>query len=132
ADAHLAAEALRAGASAYVLKHSAGEELVTAINEALRGGTYVAPSLADEAFERLREPGGASPLSPRLTPRQRQGLQLVAERRTMKEIAGTLGMSTRTAETHKYQMMQSLRCRTTADLVRYAVASGLALVPPRP
>ena len=60
-----------------------------------------------------------------LTPRQRDVLQLVAEGRTMKEIAGTLGMSTRTAETHKYHMMQALGCRTTADLIRFAVTSGV-------
>lgn len=129
ADVALATEALQAGASAYVLKQAAGEELVAAIHEALRGGTYVAPALADRVRARVEQPERArSPMS-KLTPRQRQVLQLVAEGRTMKEIAGALGVSTRTAETHKYRMMEMLGCRTTADLVRFAVTSGLEPAP---
>ena len=130
ADAHLVTEAFRAGASGYVLKHSAGDELVAAIREALHGRTYVTPLLPRDVADRLtEEASGRSFAVPKLTPRQRQVLQLVAEGRTMKEIAALLSMSTRTAETHKYQMMQALGCRTTADLVRYAVACGIVPVP---
>lgn len=125
-DVDLAAEAFRAGACGYVLKHSAGEDLVTAIRDALHGRTYVTPLLPrDVADGASGRPTGAS----KLTPRQRQVLQLVAEGRTMKEIATILSVSTRTAETHKYQMMQTLGCRTTADLVRYAMAAGIVPMP---
>ena len=130
ADVHLVTEALRAGASGYVLKHSAGDELVAAIRDALRGRTYITPLLPRGVAERVtQDASGRSAGMPKLTPRQRQVLHLVAEGRTMKEIAAILSMSTRTAETHKYQMMQTLRCRTTADLVRYAVASGVVPMP---
>jgi DNA-binding NarL/FixJ family response regulator len=130
ADVHLVAEAFRAGASGYVLKHSAGDELVAAIRDAFQGRTYITPLLPRDVAERLTDEtsirsGGA----PGITPRQRQVLQLVAEGRTMKEIAALLAVSTRTAETHKYQMMQALGCRTTADLVRYAVACGIVPMP---
>ncbi len=129
ADAHLATEAFRIGASGYLLKQSAGDELVSAINEALRGRTYVTPLIARDVIERLMDPAGAASQStPKLTPRQREVLQLVAEGRTMKEAAAILSISTRTAESHKYQMMQTLGCRTTADLVRYAVTSGIVPV----
>jgi DNA-binding NarL/FixJ family response regulator len=129
ADVPLATEALQAGASAYVLKQAAGEELVAAIHEAVQGGTYVAPAIARNVLPRLGQPERAGSLASKLTRRQRQVLQLVAEGRTMKEIASALGMSTRTAETHKYHMMQTLGCRTTAELVRFAVSSGVAPVP---
>jgi len=129
ADPHLATEAFRVGASGYLLKQSAGDELVSAINEALRGRTYVTPLIARDVIERLMDPAGAASQStPKLTPRQREVLQLVAEGRTMKEAAAILSISTRTAESHKYQMMQTLGCRTTADLVRYAVTSGIVPV----
>ena len=125
AEVALATEALEAGASGYVLKQAAGEDLVTAIHEALRDRTYVAPALAQSVRSRVDKPERRRSLMSMLTPRQRDVLQLVAEGRTMKEIAGTLGMSTRTAETHKYHMMQALGCRTTADLIRFAVTSGV-------
>jgi DNA-binding NarL/FixJ family response regulator len=123
-DAHLAIEALRAGASGYVLKHSAGEELIRALHEVQRGLVYLTPRIAEDVVTILagREKG----TGPRLTQRQRQVLRLVAEGRTMKEVAAELGLSRRTAETHKYQMMQTLGLRTTAELIRYALAHGLA------
>ena len=123
ADAQLAAEALRAGASGFVVKHAAGKELVAAIHEALRGGTYVTPHLSSEVLHRLAEhgPGGAGPL----TARQREVVSLLAAGRTMKEVASALGLSPRTVETHKYQIMETLGLQTTADLIRYAIAKGL-------
>jgi DNA-binding NarL/FixJ family response regulator len=124
ADAQLAAEVLRAGASGFVVKHAAGKELVAAIHEALRGGTYVTPQLSSEVLHRLAEHGsaGAGPL----TTRQREVLSLLAAGRTMKEVAAALGLSPRTVETHKYQIMETLGLKTTADLVRYALDQGLA------
>ena len=124
ADAQLAAEALRAGASGFVVKHAAGKELVAAIHEALRGGTYVTPQLSSKVLHRLAEhgPAGAGPL----TARQREVLSLLAAGRTMKEVAATLGLSPRTVETHKYQIMETLGLKTTADLIRYALDQGLA------
>jgi len=124
ADAQLAAEALRAGASGFVAKHAAGKELVDAIRAALRDGTYVTPSLAPEVLKRLaddRAPGAET-----LSPRQRDVLALIAAGRTMKEIAATLGLSPRTVETHKYQIMATLGLRTNAELIRYALEHGLA------
>ena len=124
ADAQLAAEALQAGASGFVVKHAAGKELVAAIHEALRGGTYVTPQLSSGVLHRLAEhdPAGAGPL----TTRQREVVSLLAAGRTMKEVAATLGLSPRTVETHKYQIMETLGLKTTADLIRYAMDHGLA------
>ena len=122
ADAPLAAEALRAGASGFVVKHAAGEELLTAIHEVLAGRTYLTPRLTKDVLQLTQKA---------LTPRQREVLQLIAAGRTMKEIAAELGLSTRTVETHKYQMMQALQVGTTAELIRYAIEFGLT-APPRP
>ena len=117
----LVAEALRAGASGYVLKSSAVEELERAIREVLLGRTYVTSLIAKDVFAVLMEPGGLSGSEPQLTARQREVLQLIGEGRTMKEIATALNISPRTAESHKYDMMQALGCKTTADLIRHAV-----------
>lgn len=126
ADPHLAAEAFRAGAAAYLLKHSAGDELIAAVHEVLQGGTYVTPFIARDVRAALAEPD-VRPLtrSTRLTRRQREVLTLIAEGRTMKQIAAVLHLSARTVESHKYQMMEALGVRTTADLVRYALQIGL-------
>jgi DNA-binding NarL/FixJ family response regulator len=131
ADPQLAVDALRSGASAYVLKHSAGDELIAAVREVLHGRTYVTGLIAKEVRAAVagvdaRPPGRAV----RLTARQRQVLQLIAEGRTMKEIAALLSVSARTAESHKYQMIEALGLRTTADLVRYAVQMGLVPASP--
>jgi DNA-binding NarL/FixJ family response regulator len=122
-DAHLAGEALRAGASGYVLKHSAGEELIRALHEVQRGLVYLTPLIAGAVVTTLAERGEGA--GPRLTQRQRDVLRLVAEGRPMKEVAAKLGLSRRTAETHKYQMMQTLGLHTTAELIRYALDHGL-------
>jgi len=127
ADAELAAEAFRAGASGFVVKHSAGKELITAIREVLDGRAYLTPRLAGDA---LTAATGRAKSGRRLTPRQREVLRLIADGRTMKEIAAALGLSARTVETHKYEMMQVLGVRTTAELIRHAIEQGLA-GPPR-
>ena len=121
-DDSLVAEAFRCGASGYVLKHSAGEDLVSAIRQVLAGHEYVTPHVAT---------GPARPASIdrtqnlRLTPRQREVLQLIIEGHTMREIASRLGISTRTAESHKYEMMESLGVESTAELIQYALKLGL-------
>jgi DNA-binding NarL/FixJ family response regulator len=121
-DIHYAVEAFRAGVSGYLLKQSAGEELTLAIQEVLQGRAYLTPLIAKDLITVLMEaqekgtPGG-----PRLTPRQREILQLVGEGKTAKEIASVLNISTRTAEGHKYELMQALGAKTTAELVQHAI-----------
>jgi DNA-binding NarL/FixJ family response regulator len=118
ADANLAAEAFRAGGSAFLLKQSAGEELVQAIHETLQGRAYLTPLIAKDMISVLME---ARAEESKLTLRQREVLQLIAEGKTMKEIAGILNISARTAETHKYEMMQVLGAKTTAELIQHAI-----------
>ena len=119
ADAELATEALRAGASGYVVKQSAGAELVLAIDEALRGRVYLTPAVTGDVIARMSE-ASATPKAT-LTLRQLEVLRLIADGRNMREIAGILKLSKRTVETHKYQMMEALGVQTTAELVRYAI-----------
>ena len=125
ADPQLAHDALRAGASGYVLKHAAGEELITAIQEVLQGRTYLTPLIAKDVITSLLAPEKQATVT--LTPRQREVLRLIAEGRRMKEIAATLQLSTRTVETHKYDMMRALGVQSTAELVRYAIHLGLVV-----
>jgi DNA-binding NarL/FixJ family response regulator len=124
ADAQLAAETLRAGASGFVVKHAAGKELVAAIHYALRGETYVTPQLSSEVLQILARHDSRAGGS--LTARQREVVLLIAAGRTMKEVAAALGLSPRTVETHKYQIMGTLGLKTTAELIRYAIEQGLA------
>jgi DNA-binding NarL/FixJ family response regulator len=128
-DVSYARRAMEAGASGYVLKHSAHEELVEAIREALRGQTYVTPLIAGELIRSYREEG-PQPADParRLTPRQREVLQLSAEGRSAKEVASLLHISSRTAEFHRARVMKVLGVRTTAELVQYAIRNGLISV----
>ena len=123
ADAHLASEAFRAGARGYVLKQSAGEELIAAIREVLQGRTYLTPLITKDVIATLTE--STPQPAVKLTPRQREVLRLIAEGRRMKEIAAILELSTRTVETHKYEMMRVLGVESTAELVRYAIQIGL-------
>ena len=123
ADAQLATEAFRAGASGYVLKQSAGEEFIAAIQEVLKGRTYLTPLITKNVIANLTE---STPPTVKLTPRQREVLRLIAEGRRMKEIGAILELSTRTVESHKYEMMRALGVESTAELVRYAIQIGLA------
>ena len=122
-DGERASQALREGASAFLLKESAGEELVTAIEHALQGRTYLTPSVTRAVMEVMVE--GRRPGSPALTPRQREVLRRVAQGQRMKEIAAALNLSTRTVESHKYELMNALGVHSTAQLVRYAIEHGL-------
>lgn len=123
ADAQLATEAFRAGASGYVLKQSAGDELIGAIHEVLQGRTYLTPLITKDVLTSLTLPADEPAVT--LTPRQREVLRLIAEGKRMKEIAASLQLSTRTVETHKYDMMRTLGVQSTAELVRYAMRHGL-------
>lgn len=119
-DATLLAEAFRCGASGYILKQAAGEELVNAIKQVAQGNNYVSPlitHLPDEPSEHTQKTT--------ITPRQREVLELISRGLTMKEIASQLNISTRTAESHKYEMMKILGVDSTAELIRYSLRLGL-------
>jgi DNA-binding NarL/FixJ family response regulator len=121
-----AARALEAGGVGFVLKHSAPSELVTAIQEALKGGTYITPQIAGDLLRSFQrgQPARAESEGD-LTPRQREVLQLVAEGRSAKEIAAVLHISPRTAEFHKARLMESLGAQNTAELIQHALRIGL-------
>jgi DNA-binding NarL/FixJ family response regulator len=125
-ETQLAVEAFRAGVSGYLLKISPGEELIEAIQQVAQGKAYVTSLLAKDLISLLIESRSAASgdTSP-LTPRQREVLQLVAEGRTMKEVAAILKISPRTAESHKYEIMQVLGAQTTAELIQYAIRNKL-------
>ena len=122
-EASVAAKAMRAGASAFLLKVSAGEELIDAIDEVLNGRTYLSPAVTKDVLAAFDQPRGDGI---ELTPRQRDVLRLIVEGRRMKEIAAILDLSARTVETHKYEMMRVLGVQSTAELVALAVKRGLA------
>ena len=118
----LAAEAFRRGASGYLLKTCATGELVQAVRSVLRGRSYVSRSMARDSLEFLLRQGTPLPAEgERLTPRQREVLQLVAEGKSMKEVAAILKLTPRTVAFHKYRMMETLGVRNTAELVQYAM-----------
>ena len=119
-DPDLAAEAFRCGASAYLLKRSAASELTTAIREVMQGRSYVTPLVTQGLVGSLLHADARRPAS-ELTPRQREVLQLLAEGRSMKEIAALLNVTPRTVAFHKYRMMEQLKIKSTAELIRYAV-----------
>jgi len=118
--------ALREGASGYMLKDSATTELELAINSVIQGKIYLSPSISrtviDDYLQRVGGP--VSPLE-QLTPRQREILQLVAEGKNNKEVAYDLGISVKTVESHRLQLMERLNIHDVPGLVRYAVRSGL-------
>jgi len=119
-DADLAAEAFRIGASGYLLKRSAASELLTAIREVMQGRSYVTPLITQGLVGSLQHADEHSP-GHELTSRQREVLQLLAEGRSMKEVASVLNLTPRTVAFHKYRMMEQLKVKSTAELVQYAV-----------
>jgi len=128
-DVTYAAMAFDAGASGYVLKNSASRELITAINEAMKGRTYVTPRIAGELMQTYKKSRpGDKQFGKKLTHRQEEILQLIAEGHSAKEIANMLSISSRTVETHKYNMMQELNLKTTADLIKFAIKHGLTAI----
>jgi DNA-binding NarL/FixJ family response regulator len=120
-DPGLAGEALRLGASGYVLKSSAASELTQAIREALRGRSYITPLIARDVVGSLIDRRAG----PELTVRQREVLQLLAEGRSMKEVGTILNVAPRTVAFHKYRMMEQLKLKTSAELVQFAVKQGV-------
>ena len=125
ADTQTAVSAFRAGAQGYVVKVSPEQEFTEAIEQVAQGRAYISPLVAKELIDVLLEAGNAGPERARLTVRQREVLQLIAEGKTMKEVASVLKISPRTAESHKYEIMQVLGVDNTAALVQYAVRTGL-------
>jgi DNA-binding NarL/FixJ family response regulator len=120
-DPYLVGEAFRAGASAYLLKQAAGVELNRAIQAALKGGSFVTPSVAKGLDDiSMRDPKNRE-LAPEPTGRQREVIQLLAEGRTMKEVAKLLFITPRTVAAHKYTAMELLQVKTSAELIQYAV-----------
>jgi DNA-binding NarL/FixJ family response regulator len=124
ADDRLLAEAFRCGGVGYVLKQSAGEDLIHAIRQVLAGQKYVTPLIASEWVQDLAQQVDRTQKLT-LTLRQREVLQLIIEGCTMKEIANRLGISTRTAESHKYEIMGGFGVDSIAELVQYALKLGL-------
>jgi DNA-binding NarL/FixJ family response regulator len=128
-DVTYAIRAFEAGASGYVLKHSASSELITAIHEAIRGRTYVTPMIAGELVQSYMEGTRRPPdKTPSLTQRQREILQLLAEGRSAKEIASIMNISPRTVEFHKYTMMSKLNLKSSSALIQYAIKHGITTV----
>ncbi|HTA59946.1 MAG TPA: response regulator transcription factor [Candidatus Baltobacteraceae bacterium] len=120
-DPDLVGEAFRAGASAFLLKQAAAFELMVAIEKVLKGGSYVTPSAAEgQAAISLRDPKARAHMT-EPTPRQREVIQLLAEGRSMKEVASILQITKRTVAAHKYAVMDLLQLKTNADLVQYAI-----------
>jgi DNA-binding NarL/FixJ family response regulator len=123
----LCAELLTAGVSALVPKEAAFEELALAIRAVAAGRMYISPRIADRVVDRLMQSpnGDSKSVFLRLTARERQVLQLIAEGRATKEIAGDLSLSVKTIETHRRQVMDKLNLYSVAELTRYAVREGL-------
>jgi DNA-binding NarL/FixJ family response regulator len=128
-DPQIAAEAFRAGVSGFLVKQGAGEELVTAIREVLQGRSYLTSLIAKDLITVLLEgQEKAGRVTSKLTPRQREILQLFAEGKTAKEVASLANISVRTAEGHKYEIMEALGARNSAELVQHAIRLGLISV----
>jgi DNA-binding NarL/FixJ family response regulator len=125
-DVELVAEAFRRGASGYLLKTCGAAEMVTAVREVLRGKSYMSQTLCKDEVNYLRRKNTKlEEEDERLTERQREVLQLLAEGKVMKEIGDILNMTTRTVAFHKYRIMESLGARSNAELVRYAVRNHM-------
>jgi DNA-binding NarL/FixJ family response regulator len=127
-DYELAAHAMKHWASGFLLKKSAGTELIKAIREILKGNSYVTPRVAQRLLEEfVRDP--RPDRSRHLTPRQREILQLLAEGRTMKEVAAILNVATRTVAFHKYRIMEEFGLKTNSDLVKLAIKEHIISAP---
>jgi DNA-binding NarL/FixJ family response regulator len=120
-DPDLAAEAFRAGGSAFLLKNSAASELLQAIQDVIQGRSYVTPLATRDMVDNLLRPQETAAGTRELSPRQREVLQLLAEGRTMKEVAGILKITPRTVAFHKYSMMEEFGIKSSAELVQFAI-----------
>jgi len=127
-DPDVAREALRQWASAYLLKKSAGSELIKAVREVLKNKSYVTPRIAQKLMDEfVRDPRPEH--SKQLTPRQKEVLHLLAEGRTMRETAEVLHLTPRTVAFHKYRIMDEFGLKSTSDLVRFAIREHLVSPP---
>jgi len=120
-DPDIAAEAFRAGASAFLLKNSAASELLQAIQDVVQGRSYVTPLATRDMVTNLLRPAQPATGARELSPRQREVLQLLAEGRTMKEVAAILKITPRTVAFHKYNMMEEFGIKSSAELVQFAI-----------
>ena len=127
-DPDFASEAFRIGASGYLLKNSAASELFQAIEAVLKGKAYVTPLITQGMIESFQYGHDRSEASVKLTPRQREVLQLLAEGHSMKEAANILDVSPRTVAFHKYRIMEGLQLKTNADLVQFAIKTGIVSI----
>jgi DNA-binding NarL/FixJ family response regulator len=125
-DPNLAAAAIEMGAAAFVLKHSAGSELLTAIEQVLHGGSYLTPKLRSDDWVTMKQ--RAKQFSKELTPRQREIVQLWAEGHSLKQIGAELNLSEKTVEFHKHHIMEVYNLKSNADLVLFALKRGLILL----
>jgi DNA-binding NarL/FixJ family response regulator len=124
-DPDLAVEAMRSGASGYLLKSSAVDELIHAITLALKGKSYVTPQIARGMQESFIKNPQIKGQAKTLTPRQREVVQLLAEGKSMKEVATLLNITSRTVAFHKYRVMEGLNIATTAELIQFAIKSKI-------
>jgi DNA-binding NarL/FixJ family response regulator len=127
-DSDVATEALRIGASGYLLKNSGGDELLKAVRDVMRGISYVTPQIRHEMEDRFIQDPKAANRPRQLTPRHREIVQMLAEGRAPKEIASILEISLRTVRFHKYEIMRQLGITSNAELVQYAIKHSL--IPP--
>ena len=130
-DRHFVREMLKAGASGYVLKHRAYEELVTAIGEVMKGKTFLSPEVTqgvvDTDIRGALKPG-ENPAFAVLTDRERKVLQMLAEGRSTKEMADEMGVSVKTIETHRHNIMDKLHLYSVAELTKYAIREGVTSI----
>ena len=131
ANGEFVREMLKAGASAYVLKSRAYEELVRAIREVMKGKKYLSPDIAQgvvDAYVEISSSMSANPAFVVLTDRERESLQLIAEGKSTKEVADALNVSVKTIETHRHNIMEKLNLHSVAELTKYAIREGLPSV----
>ena len=124
-DADMVAEAFRIGASGYLLKSSAASELFQAIDAVLNSKNYVSPKLAQSVAGAFIKNPGSQKVHGELSIRQREVLQLLAEGKTMKQVASVLNITARTVAFHKYQIMETLDIKSNSELIQYAVKNGI-------
>jgi DNA-binding NarL/FixJ family response regulator len=127
-DAAYARRALEAGAAGFVVKHSAPEELVIAIQAVLRGETFITSALAGDVLQKTRHKGSETEAGQFVTPREREILQLLAAARSAKEIAEALSISRRTVEFHKYHMMEAHGLHSSAELIHFAIKHAIVSI----
>ncbi len=124
-DRHFVKGMLTAGASGYLLKYSASQELLRAIEAVKAGQVYLSPEIAGIVVEDYRASAPDSSAFAVLTPKEREVLQLFAEGKITRQIAETLNVSVKTVEAYRRQIMEKLHCQSFADLIKYAIREGL-------